>query len=323
MKLADDLSDKAGARRRRVVAALAQRVSSGLHLGLLSYGDRLPSTRVVGREFSVDPRVALAAYRVLEDRGMVELRPRSGIYVSSPGGVDKSFPFAHSTWLVDMLAEAIRNGVPAHEFSNRVHRSIDTLRLRAVVIECNDDQLFSVSDELERDYGMEVTALDLDTTGNGLPVDARRADCVVTTSAHAEAARRIAQAIGVPVLILSMCEDLFSEVRRLLEEQTVYFVVTDIRFKSKLECSFEGAPGSANLRVLVNGHDDIGQIPVAAPAYLTRLARKNIGSLPLLERLIPEAHVFNESSIRQVLEFIVRANHAVLKTRLTEVAVGR
>ncbi len=322
MKLVDEVSDSSGTPRLRVVTALAQRVSSGLHLGLLRYGDRLPSTREVAREFSVDPRVALAAYRILEKRGLVELRPRSGIYVSSPGGADRSFPFAHSTWLVDMLAEAVSNGVPAREFSDRVHQSIDTLRLRAAVMECNDDQLFSVAGELERDYGLEVTPVDLDSVADGLRLEARRADCLVTTSAHAEVAHLTAREIDVPVLVLSMCDDLFAEVRRLLKGQPVYFVIADTRFRTKLEGIFGGASGAANLRILVHGSDDLAEIPPDAPAYFTRLARKNIGSLPLLERLIPESHVFSESSIRRVLKFIVHANHAVLNARSSGAAVA-
>lgn len=310
-----DVIAGANAPRRKLTAALMQRVSSGLHLGLLRYGDRLPSTRTLAREFSVDPRVVLASYRSLEARGIVELRARSGIYVAAPAASGKASAPIESAWLIDVLADAMGHGVPALDFSERVRRSMQTLRLRATVLECNDDQLFSVSDELKADYGLDVSIVDIDSMNGDLPVEARQADCVVTTAAHAEEGRQTAQQLGVPSLVLSMCDDLFAEVERLLQLEEVYFVVTDTRFEAKLKRIFQDIPGSHNLRVLINGHDDLDSIPVTAPAYLTRLTRRNIGAAPLLQRVIPEARVFNDSSIRMVLDFVVNANLEVMRAR--------
>ncbi|MBA3342371.1 MAG: GntR family transcriptional regulator [Gemmatimonadaceae bacterium] len=301
--------------RGTIVAALAQRVSSGLHLGILRYGEKLPSARAAAREFAVDPRVALAAYRELETRGVVELRSRSGVYVALPPAEDHLDTSTRGGWLLDILAEGITQGIPASELAERVRQSLATVRLRATVLECNDDQLFSVSTELEHDYGLDVISVDIGSPGEPLPPDARRADCVVTTRPHAEHAREVAESLGVPALVLSMCDDLFSEVRQLLPSGPMYFVTSDVRFEAKLRRIFEADAGAQNLRIMVLGRDDVSRIPLDAPAYLTRLTRKKLGKLPLFDRVIPEASVFSESSSREVLDFIIRANLAARSDR--------
>lgn len=301
--------------RGRIIAALAQRVSSGLHLGLLRYGERLPSTRQIAREFSVDPRVALAAYQALERRGIVALRTRSGIHVADPQRGDVSAPSPRDAWLVDVLAEAIGHGIPASELGETLNRSLETLRLRATVLECNDDQLFSVSNELKHDYGLDVTPVDIDSMKGVLTPEARRTDCVITTVPHADIARRLAQDLGVPALILSMCDDLFGEVRRLLPVSPVYFVLSDTRFEAKLRRIFAEDDAAKHLRTLVHGRDDLSEVPQWAPTYLTGLTRQNVEVMPLLERVIPETSVFSQASAREVLEFIVRANSAAALTR--------
>lgn len=300
--------------RARLIASLTQRVTSGLHLGILSFGDRLPSTRQVAREFSVDPRVALAAYEDLEHRGIVEMRPRSGIYVAAPHERDGAWSATQNAWLVDVLASAITRGIPATQLAERVRGSLETSRLRATVLECNDDQLFSVSDELETDYGLDVTAVDIDSLAAGLPSDTLRADCIITTAPHTEIGTRVATECGVPVLALTMCTDLFSEVRRLLPESPVYFVVTDLRFETKLRRIFGSDNGIENLRIMLAGRDDLTLIPGNAPAYLTRLTRKKLGDFPHLDRIIPEASIFSESSARELLEFVVGANLRAMRT---------
>ncbi len=299
--------------RDQITTHIAGRISSGLHLGLLAYGDRLPSTRELAKEFAVDPRVILAAYKSLRDKGVVEMRTRSGIYVTDPqsGAAGGSL---RTSWLVDVLAEALGQGIPAAEFGERMRRSMQTLRLRATVLECNDDQLYSVSTELGRDYGLEVTAVDIDTMTDPA-VRSISTDCVITTIQHAAIAKELSDALGVPSFALSMCDDLFTEVRRLLPRGPVYFVVSDERFEKKLGRIFAADEGVQNLRILLEGRDSIDALPSDAAVYVTRVMRKKLGAVPLLERLIPEARVFSETSSRDLLTFIVGANQKVLAAR--------
>lgn len=288
-----------------------------MHLGLVKHGGRLASVRSLAQELDVDPRVVLAAYRTLEGEGLVELRERSGIFVAPAATPNHGGPVLSADWMVEVLMQGLRHGMPALTMPDGLHRCLETLRLHAVVVECNADQLYSVPTELRRDYGIEVTALDVGALdGDGRPPAAlRRADLLVTTHFHKAQVDRLGQDLGTPKVVITMCTDLFVEVGRLLPTTPVFFVVADPRFAMKLRKIFDGAPGAANLRPLVLGQDDLGAIPGEAPTYLTQLARQRLGNMPLLKRVLPEARIFSEESSRQLLSFIVRANLQALAGR--------
>jgi DNA-binding transcriptional MocR family regulator len=62
---------------------LAEEMSSRIRAGVLRPGDRLPSVRSVSRSHRVSPATVSQAYHLLEDRGEVRTRSRSGHYVSA------------------------------------------------------------------------------------------------------------------------------------------------------------------------------------------------------------------------------------------------
>lgn len=347
---ADDVHDLVpdGDRRMReplhrisIIALLREHVLGRLHLGVLQPGDRLPSVRHGAREFGVDPRVVLAAYRDLEAEGLVELRARSGVFVARNAGnaATPSDSSRSTDRLIDQLAESLAAGVSAPMFLEQARRGLETRRLRAVVLDRNRDQLWSTSDELARDYGFEVDAVDVDTIRrrDNMPMVIRRADLLVSASSDA-GIRAIATAANVPILSVGMCPDLFAEIRRILLAESVYFVVSDARFEAKLEGLLAPARGSHPIRGFVYGRDDLHRIPRAAPVYLTRLTREQMqrdaallghsdgDTQPerteqsesdqivvsrLLRRIMPDARVFSSESARELLTFVVRANLAV------------
>jgi len=60
---------------------VAERVQGLVDNGTLRPGDRLPSVRRLHRQWGVSLSTVLQAYRLLEDRGVIEARPQSGHYV--------------------------------------------------------------------------------------------------------------------------------------------------------------------------------------------------------------------------------------------------
>ncbi|HZF68915.1 MAG TPA: GntR family transcriptional regulator [Gemmatirosa sp.] len=68
-------------RRPELVLTIRQRLLRALQIGTVGPGDRLPTTRALSRELHADARVVADAYRVLAEERLVELRPRSGVYV--------------------------------------------------------------------------------------------------------------------------------------------------------------------------------------------------------------------------------------------------
>ncbi len=62
--------------------ALADEVARSIHAGLFKPGERLPSVRNTSAARKLSPSTVFQAYYLLEARGLVESRPRSGYYVA-------------------------------------------------------------------------------------------------------------------------------------------------------------------------------------------------------------------------------------------------
>ena len=62
--------------------------------GTLAPGSRVPSLREVSRQRETSLSTALQAYRLLEDRGVLEARPQSGFYVATGQPVSRQLPTA-------------------------------------------------------------------------------------------------------------------------------------------------------------------------------------------------------------------------------------
>src|SRR5437868_166087 len=60
---------------------LALRISELIAHGTLRPGDRVPSVRRCSEQQNVSIATVMQAYRLLEDRGVIESRPQSGYYV--------------------------------------------------------------------------------------------------------------------------------------------------------------------------------------------------------------------------------------------------
>src|SRR6185312_12801890 len=80
-----------GSYRYQELADFITRLVSG---GALLPGSRVPSLREISRERGTSLATALQAYRLLEDRGVLEARPQSGYYVARAGRAGFAAPAA-------------------------------------------------------------------------------------------------------------------------------------------------------------------------------------------------------------------------------------
>ena len=62
---------------------VADRIRELISQGTLQPGDRLPSVRKLHQQLSVSISTVMEAYRLLEDRGLITVRPQSGYYVKA------------------------------------------------------------------------------------------------------------------------------------------------------------------------------------------------------------------------------------------------
>jgi hypothetical protein len=310
-------------RREAIAEAVRQRVISGLSFGTLRAGQRLPSARVLAREFDADPRSVLGALRRLEAEGLLVRRPPSrAYYLARRDGVGR-ITGPGDAWLTEVLLGALSRGVAVPLFADFVHRRVATLRLRAACLECNIDQQQWLCRELRESFGLETRPFEV-ARAEEQADELARADLLVTTGAHGDQVRKLATRLDKPCVVASLRQDLTEEIRRLLRAGPLYFIGTDPRFAEKLRREFAGVPEGDHLRMVVLGQDDPGAIPPGAPAYVMRTARDVLGGPPSQVRTLPSLRAFSAETGRAILGFMVRENDRAAAARgLTESGADR
>lgn len=277
--------------------------------GALAAGTRLPSTRVVAQDLAADPRVVAAAYRVLEAEGLVELRPRSGVYVSSSvGASSRRAPAA--AWVTETLSAAVLHGVSLRDAAKQLRVLGSTEALKVVVAASIADQVDGLVRELETDFGITARGVIIDSVSriDRWPRAVERADLVITTPVHAQRLRRFHRGATRPLVIAGVRQDLMSAEWRLLASGICFVIVADPRFASVVREFLRAAPSADGVAIRVAGRDHLGDIAPDAPTYITEAARRVIGRTRLPGRLIPPARILDEASTRSIVEFIVSKN---------------
>lgn len=304
------------ARKDEIVARLRRRILNGLHLGRLRVGDRVPSAREVAAEFSVDQRTALSAYKELVVQGLVDLRPRSGMYVADISTRSRARLTELARWATDVFVQATERDVAPIDLPSRLRRCIDTLRLTTACVECNTDQLRSLCMELQADYGLATIPIELDALeADRNLADLRDIDLVVTTMYHATEVKDVARRLGKPAIAISLRKDLVDEFLADLARGPTYFVATDPRFEAKVRDIFKDTSGAENIRTAIAGRDDLSAIPHDARTHLMRPVREMYPDSDLVRRSPPAGRVFSPESIRQILTFIIGANLQAMAAR--------
>jgi GntR family transcriptional regulator len=293
--------------RKELIETLRARLVERIRANLLEPGDRLPSAREVGSEYSVDPRTALAAYHALAEEGLVELRRRSGVFVAqATGNRTGTLP---ARWFSTVFAEGLARDVSVRRLPALLQEAIETLRMRAAVIECNDDQLFSMSHELREDFGLEAIPVDLTTLSaeGPLPSSLQRADLLVSAG-HNDRISDLSWLLGTPSVVTEVRSDLVDRMLRLLTQGEVRFIVSDPRFAQKMGALVSTLPGSASFRCMVLGEHDLSAIPADAFVYATRLALTRLKGERIPGRLIPPVRIFSPACAQSILSIMVTAN---------------
>ena len=306
----DAIQDPTPRRRRSELAdALRRRVVGALSSGALRRGERLPSAREVAAEIDADPRLVLAAYRILAKEGVVEIRRRSGIYVASTPQVQGGPAVVADGWLVDVLSEAVEHGIPATRVGDWLKRCTTTRRLRAAVIADTVDQLDAFCGELRDDYGVDAVPFASDALDRpgGLPPDMLAADFVLAADGYAERLRAALTPLRKRVVAVSVRTRLSTEWKRLMARAPIYVVVADARSLVGYDDRILGdlAP---RFRPVVLGRDDLRQIPPGANVYVSRSARRRLGNVALPGRLLPTERAFDAATVRELLGLVVSAN---------------
>ena len=300
--------------REFIADTIRRRVLRGLQAGALQVGDRLPSARELAGEFEVDYRVVIAAYKEIAADGLVDLRPRGGVYVAPRSAGVRGMPPLPEAWLAEILTDGLAREIPGAELHEWLRRCTETLRLRAVVVATTPDQALGLCRELSDDFGFESDAIVAEElrAAEMPPIAVRQADLIVTTAAHGKWVLPLAGKMHKPAIVIDVRADVVIGEWALLLRRPVYAVVASEEFGIMLRKFFAGTPGAANLHVLVVGRDDLSAIPDDAPTYVTQQVRRELGDTPIRGRILPAARTISSASAREIFGFIVRSNVEVM-----------
>ena len=299
-------------RRPAIADALRARIHGAMLSGALRGGDRLPSTRELAADLAADPRVIADAYRQLAGEGLVELRPRAGVFLAELPGTG-AVPAAGAGWIADVIVAAVRHEVTADRLAEVVAAATRARPMRAVVVTSTLDQGVGIARELRDDLGMEARALldDQIVPGEPLPRAVARAHLLVGTERTEARVRRLAERTGKRCVVIDVRADLLGPSWRMLLSRTPWVVVADPRFAPLVHAFVAAAASGGDAprgRILVAGRDDLSVIPPDAPTYVTEAARERLERSRLPGRVVPSARTLSDPSLRAIAEALVAHN---------------
>jgi hypothetical protein len=255
---------------------LRRRVHWGIHLGLVKSGDRLPSLRAASTEFGVDQRLVLAAYRELEQEGLVVMRPRSGIYVA-PERQPSANPPASARWMSEMFLHGFARGVPPKSLGSLLTCAVAQQPLTAACYECNADQILWMASQLRGEFGLSTTWVDTTDQPEVAAERLKHADFIVTTTFHAADARKLGEQFDLPVVVATAGRDGVTQIRAELGRGPVYFIGSDQRYAQKLLDACDSTRWMSNLRPIVADQLRHTEIPAGAPVVVTQAVAETLG----------------------------------------------
>lgn len=290
---------------------LRRRIVGQVHVGRLAPGDRLPSIRRLAAEWGVDHRAVAAAYRRLEEDGLVEVRAGSGVYVAGEAGGGTLADTER--WLAEVLVEGWTRRTPRHEVGRLVSRCTGS-RLRCVVLESNEDSMEALAAELEEDFSLEVMRVRVEPDARGAEDErVEEADLLVTSVFHAELGRAVAKAAGKPVVVAVVSPEFTDALDRRLARGPVTTVIADPRFRARGEAYLAETAHGSRVRFV-----PVDQLRFAIPevdladdenVLVTRAARRRLG-LPEYHLVPPPATIVSPATARELSRAIVRLSLA-------------
>lgn len=298
-----------------LVALLRDQIANALHLGHIESGDRLPSIRDLSRRFGVTTYAAVHAYEALAAEGLVEKRGRSGMYAAALDSVGQGLLGETALWLVDVLSGAWHHQIKVPHVPDLVRRWTAAVRLRVACVESDEDTLAALCAEVASHFGMDsrpVRPAELESAGRGAgrhesthPL--HDVDVLLTTAYHASEVRRVAEALGKPVLVAGVNPEHARAVEERLRKRDLSVVCVDERFGQRVRGMRGGRYASRVRVVLADDGEALAALDPADPVLLTRAAHERLDGTEL-RPLVPLSPFISPVCARTLTELLVRFN---------------
>lgn len=300
-----------------LLSHLRNHILGHLHVGLLQAGDRLPSIRETARESGVDHRAVAAAYRTLEEEGLVEVRPNSGVYVSEGvQGVEAPLP-STGVWIRSVYSGALNRRIPLPDLAALLER-FDPGHLTCGLVESVEDIARAIRAEIERDLGIGIRWIEID--GSAPPSTreveaARDCDLLACTAFHRAESEALGAELGVEVVTLTIDRDFAAEVSRRMRERRIVGVSVDPRYAIRAGRHLATTDHDGRFRfVLADEISNLADVALADDEELmaTYAARELLGSEDVYHLLPPPWRLVSRESLDDILRISVSllAEHA-------------
>lgn len=292
---------------REIADRLRERILAGVYAGRLDPGDRLPSIRELSDQLEADHRTVANAYRELAGQGLVEIRPRSGVYVAPIDriGREPDILSESADWIADVGRDAWLRRIPFEKLPGLIERCLASRRWRCVCVEATTDGLESMDEELERLFHLDVAPVEIEGDYERLEPECEseireafgEGDLAVTSVFHAEAIERLAEEAGIPLVVSRLDPDLIASLRRLATdtEEGVAILAVDRdageRYRKILELPPERLPV-----VTVDEIEAFEMELRRTPVLVTPAARNRVGDLELPRAIDPAALISKETA---------------------------
>lgn len=196
-----------------VLGKLRDRIVSGLYLGYWRPGERLPSIREIADGEDVDRKTAAAAYRRLQEEGLVRVRPRSGIYLCAQPLPDPPGPLERlqRQWLEHTYEGARALGLGTGSILRVIEEVAEVERLRLPVVECNWNQAEALAAELRERLDLHAVPYLLEELRPGDPA-LMDAPLIVTTPYHSADVALVSP--GRTIIETALAPEVLRELRR-------------------------------------------------------------------------------------------------------------
>ena len=294
-----------------LVKRLRDRIVTALHVGRVRPGDRLPALRAVAHELGANPRTVAKAYRRLAEEGLVEVRGQSGVYAARQDHWGGALLVETGRWLGGVLFEAWKRNIPVPDLADLSRKCTTRGMLHAACVDETEDELRAICSDLETAFGFECSPissaeLPRSATEGGAVLDVlQRADLIVTTQYVARIVRPFAEALGTPMVTISLHPEIVRPVDRKLAEGTLTVVCVDPAFGEKLRAQqVEGM--RERIRVIpVDDSRALESLDGREPVLLTHAARERLGQRAPTA-LVPFAPFISPESAAEITELMVR-----------------
>ena len=285
---------------------IVEQIEFMIEAGQLVDGDRLPSSRMLAKNLSINRNTVARAYSELRQQGHVESQRRRGMVVV---GAAKAQERAQArtrarTVLASATRECVALGLAAEEISSLAYHfglHAEQLEVKICFVECNLDRASYFADELSSRLEMTVDPLVLDHFN---PDEAFRVDLILTTFFHLAEVRRLARGSGAEVVAIVVAPHVTTLVQlaKVPKSQTVGILYSTQDQAEGIRDSLLQT-GLTNIQVLP-GEELVEELKtvdvVVVPTEMPQLKEAVNGEVDVIDF----GNVLDEASMRMVREVV-------------------